>query len=210
MKKLLLLPLLFLAIECCPCKKSTAATVGGPVAPGGAEVQIDLPQQFHLRNRGGSDGAGLCVFASLKHAAVWQDVDALTNIFEWMFRHPGGGYPDKVDRVIAQICKEKNVPVPPYLQVQGKDLEILKKALASGRMPCVTYSYSPTHRYGGRIAHMVNILHGEGDLWCVLDNNFPKTYEWMDTREFSHSYLAGGSGWAVIFLDNGPPPIPEN
>ena len=80
-----------------------AATVSGPVAPDGTEAQCDLPREFHVRNRGGSDGAGLCVFASIKHAAIWQDVGPLKNIFEWMFTRPGGGWPEKVDQVNTQI-----------------------------------------------------------------------------------------------------------
>ena len=49
------------------------ASVNGPVAPDGEEVQNDLPKEFpHIRNRGGSDGKGLCVFASLNHSAIWQ------------------------------------------------------------------------------------------------------------------------------------------
>src|SRR4051812_43190599 len=134
------------------------ATVGGPVAPNGTEIACDLPKDLQVKNRGGSDGAGLCVFASLKHSSQWQNIDATRSIFEWMFNHPGGGWPEKVDQVIAQICKEKGSPRPDYIQVQGKDLAILKLASKTGRMPAVTYSVSPTGRYGGRtIAHMVSL-----------------------------------------------------
>ncbi len=186
------------------------ATVSGPVAPDGTEVQNDLPPQFHVKNRGGSDGAGLCVFASLKHSAIWQDIAPLQDIFEYMFTRPGGGYPEKVDKVIRDICKQKAVPVPPYIQVEGSDIEILKLACKTGRLPGVTYGYSPSGRYGGRrIAHMVTLLSADDKNFCVLDNNFPKTYEWMTPQEFQGAYRADG-GWAVIFLDSGPPPVPEN
>ena len=185
-----------------------AASVGGPIAPDGTEVQNDLPPEFHVRNRGGSDGAGLCVFASLKHSAIWQEVTPLKEIFEYMFNYPGGGYPEKVDAVIKAICQKKGVPVPPYIQVQGRDIEILKLACKTGRIPGVTYSFSPSGRYGGRkIAHMVTLLSADDKNFCVLDNNFPKTYEWMTPQEFSRTYAPG---WAVIFLDSGPPPVPQN
>lgn len=187
-----------------------SANVTGPVQTDGTEVQLDLPQEFHLRNRGGSDGAGLCVFASIKHAAIWQSVHPLDHIFEFMFSRPGGGWPEKVDKMIHLLCREKNVPVPDYLQVTGQDIEILKLAAKTGRLPCVTYSFSPSGRYGGRrIAHMVNLLHADDKWFVVLDNNFPKSYEWMTPAEFSRSY-GGRSGWSVILLDSGPPPVPEN
>jgi hypothetical protein len=187
-----------------------AASVNGPTAPDGTEVQNDLPQSLHVKNRGGSDGAGLCVFASLKHSAVWQDVTPLTDIFEYMFTKPGGGYPDKVDKVIKDICTKKGVPIPPYIQIEGSDIEILKLACKTGRIPGVTYGYSPSGRYGGRrIAHMVTLLSADAKNFCVLDNNFPRTYEWLTPQEFQGAYRADG-GWAVIFLDSGPPPVPEN
>ncbi len=187
-------------------------TVAGNVAPDGAEVQIDLPRALHLKNRGGSDGAGLCVFASLQHAAHWQDAAPLTEIFQWMHTKPGGGWPEKVDRVVAELCRARDVPRPDYLQIQGTDVGLLRRACESGRMPSVTYGYSPTGRYGrARIAHMVNLLHAD-DRWCaVLDNNFPGTIEWMSPAEF-HKVWTGpsGQGWAVILLSAGPPPVPMN
>jgi len=187
-----------------------AASIEGPKHKDGTEVSCDLPLEFHLRNRGGSDGAGLCVFASIKHSAIWQSAYPLDYLFEYMFTRPGGGYPEKVDRMIAGLCKQKNLPVPDYLQVTGSDLEILKLACKTGRLPAVTYGYSPTGRYGGRrIAHMVSLLHADEKNFVVLDNNYPKTYEWMSPAEFQGVY-GGRSGWAVILLDSGPPPPPEN
>jgi hypothetical protein len=187
------------------------ARVGGPVAPDKTEVQNDLPQSFHIRNRGGSDGAGLCVFASLKHSAIWQEVSALKGIFEYMFTRPGGGYPEKVERVIRDICQQKGVPVPYYIQLQGPDIEVLKLACKTGRLPSVTYGWSPSGRYnnGDVGPHMVTLLHADDNWFCVLDNNYPGTYEWMTPAEFKRSFTRYG-GWCVIFLQPGPPPVPEN
>lgn len=188
------------------------AKVGGNIAPDGREIQVDLPSRFHLKNRGGSDGAGLCVFASLKHASIWQNVSATENIFEYMFSRPGGGWPEKVDKMIDSLCKEKGFKKPEYIQYQGRDLSLLKTALKSGRMACITYNYSPTGRYGGsRIAHMVNCCHLD-DKWAgILDNNFPGSIEWMDLDTFVKVWTGGrGNGWAIVFLDPGPPPPPHN
>jgi hypothetical protein len=188
-----------------------AALVAGPVAPDGTEVQNDLPRPFHVRNRGGSDGAGLCVFASLQQSACWQDVEPLTGIFEWMTTKPGGGWPEKVDRVVDEMCRAKKIKKPAYLQIEGTDFELLRRACQTGRIPAVTYAFSPSGRYGkAKIAHMVNLLHAD-ERWCaILDNNFPGTIEWMTPAEFERVWTGGGKGWAVILLADGPPPPPIN
>jgi hypothetical protein len=191
------------------------AKVGGKLAPDGkTEIQIDLPGNLHRRNTA-SRGLGLCVFTSIHHAALWQDIPLLQEFPKYLIDKgiPGGGYPDKVSSLIARIAKEKGVPEPDYIQVEGHDLEILKLACRTGRMPCVTYSFSPTGRYGGqRIAHMVNIAHGDDAFFAVLDNNFPgaAAYEWMSPDEFRRTYTGGRSGWSVVFLSPGPPPPPKN
>jgi hypothetical protein len=195
-----------------PCPRYyPEAVVAGNVAPDGTEVQLDLPSNLHLKNRGGSDGAGLCVFASLTHSGRWAEDSTFKGLFEYMWTRPGGGYPEKVDRIVHQYCTEKGVPKPSYLQVEGKDLEVLKSATKNGLMPGVTYSYSPTGRYGGQhIAHMVTLVHLD-DTWAgILDNNFPGTVEWMTPTEFQKTYTGGGNGWSVILLKDGPPPVPHN
>lgn len=210
MKRFVVLVLL-LAFGRSSFAQSKSAHVSGPVNRDGVEVQVELPSKFHVKNRGGSNGAGLCVFASLKHASIWQNVGATRDIFEYMFDKPGGGWPEKVDKVIEAICKSKGVAVPDYCQYQGRDAEFLVKALKTGRMVGVTYSFSPTGRYGGkRIAHMVDLVHAEGDWFCILDNNFPGTYEWMDRQTFLRTWSGGGNGWAVVFLAPSPPPVPKS
>lgn len=191
---------------------ASAAPGQSLTAPDGTEPQIELPKQFHLRNRGGTDGAGLCVWCSLQHAAIMQDVRMLHTIFEWHWKYPGGGWPDRVDKDIAVICKQQGVSVPDYVQYQGRDVNLIKLALKTGRMPCVTYAYSPTGRYGGKkIAHMVNLVHLDDRWCCVLDNNYPGQPEWFEASKFVEVFTGGrGNGWAVIFLNPGPPPSPRN
>jgi hypothetical protein len=187
------------------------ASVGGAVAPDGTEVFCDLPADLHVRNRGGSDGSGLCVFASLRHSGQWQNDPVFTGLFEWMFHRPGGGYPEKVDRVIEAYCKERSLQRPDYIQLEGDDLGPLRLACSRGLMPGVTYNFSPTGRYGGqRVAHMVSLVHLDDRWAAVLDNNFPGTIEWMDPPTFKQVYTGGRSGWSVILLRDGPPPIPRN
>lgn len=184
--------------------------VGGSVGGRDNTIQCDLPGDLHQKNTGGSDGAGLCVFASMRHAGRWQNDAAFEGLFDWMRHHPGGGYPEKVTKMLDQYCKEKGIPKPQYIQVEGKDLEILRLACKTGRMPCVTYSRSPTGRYGGsRIAHMVNIVRCDDEAVWVLDNNYigESNYEKLSPAEFQKVYAPG---WAIILLNPAPPPVPRN
>lgn len=195
------------------------ASVGGPTAPDGTEISCDLPGEYHLKNKGGSDGAGLCVFTSIEHAAKWQNVPQLIGFRDWMTKYPGGSYPSKTAAKIKQISKERNMPEPAYIQIEGsKDLTILELALKTGRAVSVTYERSPTGRYRGqKIAHMVSMMGcdlsangGKGWIW-ILDNNYPgyAAFELMTADEFIRVCNPRGY-WAVILLDPGPPPPPRN
>ena len=183
-----------------------------PLAPDNTPIQLDLPKSLHMKNVGGSDGAGLCVFTSMEHAARWQNIELLFGFQTWCRQRPGGGYPEKVDRYMDAISREKNAEKPRYIQIISRDLNLLRQAFRSGRMVSITYCYSPAGRYGGsRIAHMVTLAHLDDRWACVIDNNFPGTYEWMSPDELLRVAACGqGNYWAVVFLDPGPPPPPTN
>ena len=192
------------------------ASIGGKTSPSGKEVDVDLPDAMQVANVGGSDGSGLCVFTSAMHAARWQRVEALEEFQSWMRKYPGGGWPDKLAQKIKQISVEKGLPEPKFMQAEGSAAELLpivEAALKSGRMPCVTYSFSPSGRYGGRkIAHMVNCVYLDDKHACILDNNYPGSpkYEWITRDEFGRSLTGGRSGWVCVLLDPGPPPLVWN
>lgn len=182
--------------------------VGGRTSPDGAEeILLDLPGAEHLKNVAGRDGSGCCVFTSLEVAGRWANVAQLRGFQQKVAKNePGGGWPEKVDRMLA-----KYAPGVEYVQYSGTDPALLQLALKTGRMPCVTYGYSP--RYGGRVAHMVNLVHYSAKWAAVLDNNFPgeDRYEWMAPDEFLYRWKLGdGNGWAVITLAPPPPPVPVN
>lgn len=184
------------------------ATVGGPVGPGGRQVMCDLPFSSGLRmkNVGGTDGSGLCVFTSLTHAMRY----ALERT-GWEFRQKmqgekGGGWPEKVDAMMSRYC-----PGVRYLQYEGTDPAALDACLQSGRMCSVTYGYG--ERYGHGIAHMVNLVYFDSEFACVLDNNFvgEEQLEWMTRAEFLRRWKLGdprGYGWCVVILRSGPPVLP--
>lgn len=191
-----------------------ALDTGPAVRDGKGEAQLVLPREKRVRNIGGSDGAGLCVFTSIQQAAEWGDVPALKDFQHFMSSRPGGGYPSKVTKMIEACAKGHSLPVPDYLQYEGTDPSVLKLAVKTRRMPCVTYDGRDTH-YRGHIEHMVNIAGWDDkDQWVVIqDNNFPQDdqFDWLTPAEFQSRWLGGSGrqGWAVILLDNGCPPKPK-
>lgn len=199
--------------------RSGKAWVGGPVHADGTEVHVDFPHDRWLKNVGGSDGAGLCVFTSAVHAADWACLRPVLDFRKWMEQRPGGGTPKKFQAMLESYCRERRIAVPDYYQIQdttGAELDLLAEAVQSGHMVGVTYCWSPTGRYQGQtIAHMVNCVAaraGKDRLWCILDNNYvakPTELEWMTESDFKRSYLGLGYGWAIIFLRPGPPPPPR-
>jgi hypothetical protein len=146
------------------------------------------------------------VFASITWSAKYQNERKLAELFEKMRREPGGGYPEKVDRMIAKYGNGAT-----YVQYEGNDPAVLQAALATGRMPCVTYNGQDPH-YPGKIAHMVNLTHLSGKWACISDNNFPEDdqHVWMSPDEFMKRWRGGGMGWCVVLLAPPPPPPPFN
>lgn len=192
-------------------KSSLEIPFGYPLLDGpthqGIEVQCDLPPALRLKNIGGTDGAGLCVFTSINHAARFQNEKDLWDFQRQMSHEPGGGYPEKVDRMLA-----KYAPKVHYVQYEGNDLSVLEKVLASGRMPAVTYDGRDPNYGPLRIAHMVNLIHLDKNWAVILDNNFIKDGEqcWMTREEFASRWRGGDRlAWAVFLSAPAPAPIPQ-
>jgi hypothetical protein len=185
-------------------------STGGGIGPDGkTEVACDLPSDLLFHNVSGRDGVGLCVFASITYAALYQNEPKLTGLFDAMKKERGGGWPEKVDQMIAKHGQGAS-----YLQYEGSDPAILKAALASGRMPSVTYNGHDPHYGNHSIAHMVDLVcYDEGaDLVAIRDNNFtgPNDLVWMSVKEFLRRWKGGGGGWVVVLLAPPPPPPPRN
>jgi uncharacterized protein (TIGR03000 family) len=152
-----------------------------------------------------------CVFTSIMHSARFQNERRLWNFQTDMRKEPGGGYPSKVDAMIARYGAGT-----PYVQHEGADLEFLYAAVHTGRMPAVTYDGFDMH-YRGPISHMVNLVYlGAPDanprMAAILDNNFvgPNQLVWMTAAEFKQRWVGRGGGWAVVLLAPPPPPVPHN
>ncbi|WP_435005177.1 hypothetical protein P12x_003071 [Tundrisphaera lichenicola] len=180
------------------------ATPNGP-RHDGAEVATDLPPEIRVRNTVGTDGAGLCVWASTEMMARYLNVEGLVGIFEALQSEPGGGWPERVDREM-----QKRAPGVKYRQYLGGDLDFIREGIDSGRPVCVTYGYGEF--YGSRtIAHMVLCVAMDDRYTGILDNNDPEHIWWMSTDEFRKRFgWPSGQGWAWYTLAPPPPPPPHN
>ena len=208
------LPILLIAVSVVAADLPIGGKVGGKLAPDGTEIQIDLPGYEHRHNIA-SRGQGCCTQTSMHHSARWQNVPQLMEFHTWVQQKglPGGSYPQEMAKRIKMIAKDRGLPEPSYIQVEGgrEVLDILKAACASGRMPGVTYSFSPTGRYGGaRISHMVSLVHMDDKYAAILDNNYEgdRNYEWLTIDEFVRTFTGGRAGWAIVLLDPGPQRLP--
>src|SRR5438034_1317674 len=102
---------------------AASSQIGGNTSPDGKEeILCDLPGAEQLHNTGGmgprgpGTGAGLCVFTSIEHTGRFQNEATLIGFQKKMTHEPGGGYPDKVDAMLA-----KYAPSVVYVQYTGKD-----------------------------------------------------------------------------------------
>ncbi len=229
--KLLRFVALFLVLLVCiePLKSQAPSgyslpcvTKSGQLAPG-INVDTDYPEIRRMRNVGGSDGAGLCVFTSIAHSFDWHSIDWGRDFREWMRKRPGGGWSAKVTRELQTYCDSKQIAVPEILQVYPTSelklpriLDLLAEAVNSGHMCGITYCFSPTpQRYQGTIAHMVNCvgarLGPQRNIWAIMDNNYIDSIQWMDEATFSKVFSGNGGGWFIAVLNRpDPPPVPRN
>lgn len=179
------------------------AVVGGSVHDG-VELMVDLPIAQHVKNFGApSDSKGLCVFASIDMMARWHHEASLIDIIHKM--STGGGWPEKVDKTIKAMS-----PATQYQQYEGTNPAMLDFSLNRRSPACVTIGYG--ERYGPiTIYHMVLLVHFDDKYACIIDNNFPETYEWMSREEFLRRWVfPSNKGWAITFMSAPPPPIPRN
>lgn len=183
--------------------------------PGKRLVRTNMPINMFIKNKGGSDGAGLCVFTSIYHTGVYQGLP-LKGFRKFMESRPGGGYPEKVDRMLKLYASESKSYLPMYYHLYGKGcMNTLKDALDVGYMVCITWG-TDYHHYGGdTIAHMVNLVYLDNEYGAILDNNFPDEFLWVRRPTFDN--YAAWTGrirddglWAIVFTDNPMPFVKRN
>lgn len=170
--------------------------MGGLSSPDGKTQSVLYGYDGSWPKNIASGGLGCCVFRALSYAARLQAVPALTGLPEKMVRDrvPGGGYPDKVDQLIARYGDGAH-----YFQDTDKDFDILELLIRSQRLPCVDYNGHDPH-YRQAIAHCVNVCaYDKANDWvAILDNNYPGNDQivWMGREQFARRW----GGWLYGLL----------
>lgn len=201
-------------------------TTTTPVHSAGTRAAVDLPPEKHMRNVGGSDGAGLCVPTSQEVAGRWQSIPELDGFQAWCRKRPGGSTPRQLSRDLPLFFASKGVTPPKYLQHEGGDVELLRKAIKTRRMVGITYAgCDPFYGSNTGIAHMVDCAHLDSKLGAIIDNNQPGSWRWMSDTQLinrwqgkqdngrsvlvtdGRQWFEVGGGWLVVWLAPPPPPI---
>lgn len=167
----------------------------------GVKANAPIPAELHIRNEGGSDGAGLCVISSILANGRYQHVPGLEGgkesaLWRSAKERPGGYYPEKLAALVDEV-----MPGEKYASYVGTDPKILEELSAKGYPIGATmntgalYNYAPIH-------HMISLAHyehGKGKWACVVDNNDPGKFHWMPSEEYDRRWIDGGEGWAWIW-----------
>jgi hypothetical protein len=168
----------------------------------GTTANAPIPPKYHVQNEGGSDGAGLCVIASVLCNGRYQQIPGLergkeSELWKVAKSRKGGYYDEKLKKLVKQV-----LPNEKWVSIEGstKDcVDILKRYSAAGYPIAATmstgaqYGYMPIH-------HMISLVHLDANWACVVDNNDAGKYHWMPAKEFLRRFQDGASGWLFVWL----------
>jgi hypothetical protein len=180
----------------------------------GRAAHAPTPARYHVRNEGGSDGAGLCVVSSilangmavgipgfdrpgLDEASGRSDAPGKgSELWTTAKARPGGYSPTKLEALLGEVA-----PAEKWASYVGTDPGILEKLSRAGYPIGATMNTGEL--YGGRrIHHMVSLGHfdRDQDLAMYQDNNRPGVFTWVTAREYARRWIDNGTGWAFSWL----------
>lgn len=170
-----------------------------------------------IKNRGGSDGLGLCVFTSIEWAARMQGVHKLYGLQDFMTRRPGGGWPSKVDQIFKAY--KADVKYLHFVDTSPREyIDLMRECLEVGIYPSITWGGDMTHYRGMRIDHMVSLVDLNDEEVGILDNNFVHEVLYVDSptafRRMAMGTTTNSYFWAVVVYEgsavpkvSGPPQV---
>ena len=165
----------------------------------GTTANAPIPPELHIRNEGGSDGAGLCVISSILANGMYQGVPGLeggkrSTLWRDAKSRPGGYYPGKLEDLL-----KRTMPGEKWFSWEGDGTDLVAAYSAKGFPIGATmntgalYGYQPIH-------HMISVIHLDDSWACVVDNNDPGKYHWMPRREYDRRFVDGKQGWGFVWL----------
>ncbi|MDE2100508.1 MAG: hypothetical protein KGL39_24910 [Patescibacteria group bacterium] len=173
---------------------------------GSVHPNAPIDARWHIRNEGGSNGAGLCVISSVIINGAAQNVADFrlgkeSRLWKVAKRRPGGYSPDKLARLLREVYPELK-----WFSWEGRETDLIRKFSAEGFPVAATmntgqlYHYMPIH-------HMISIPHASTKIVCVVDNNDPGKWHWMPAAEYDRRFVDGGAGWLFVLLERPLAPL---
>jgi hypothetical protein len=165
----------------------------------GVWLNAPIPREYHIRNEGGSNGAGLCVISAIimnGAAAGIADFRLLKNSKLWKSAkaRPGGYSPQKLAALLKELYPELE-----WASVETADAGLIRKYSAAGYQVANTmntgqqYKYMPIH-------HFISTVHADLKMSCIVDNNDPGVWHWFSAAEQDRRFPDGQTGWLVVLL----------
>jgi hypothetical protein len=172
----------------------------------GVKADVPIPPELHLRNEGGSDGAGLCVITSLLINGRYQGIPALADgkasrFWKLAKSRPGGYYPEKLERYLDEL--RETMPGVRWISWEGKVTDLIESYTRRGVPVACTTNTGALYGYQS-IHHYITVAHLDADLACLIDNNDPGKYHWMPRAEFDRRFVDGLQGWLFIWIWDTP------
>ena len=176
----------------------------------GVAIPRPIDPKFHMRNEGGSNGAGLCVISSVIANGNAQGVPGLdapdqngaigkgSPLWTTAKRRPGGYSPDKLARLVDEV-----MPSETYASFITRDPEELAAKLEQlskeGYKVGITMNTGQLYRYMP-IHHMVSNDYFRRDGYAaIVDNNRPGFWSFMPAKEMVRRSFDGGVAWLWIW-----------
>lgn len=195
-KSLLLLPLLALALTGCQPTQRVRLLP----SPQAETPVCNLPKPMHQRNKLGPLGQGSCVHASLVNHLRWLNESALAE--RWWATYGDGEYASRLmQRLdaagINYVFTEKSDPrFLDFCTTQRTGAILWWKP-----SHCCTFEGFASGREIMQSDPKARGLDPNAQYACILDNNYPGTFEYTERSRFVRLW-AGYGGFALCVLDD--------
>jgi len=165
---------------------------------------VNIPHKLRQGNwlRRGTRADGSCCHAAFISLLRWQGQYRLAD--RWRRQHSGGEY-------TFTMMEELDDADVPYAWCQNGDVGFLEWAIRTRRGACIQYMDDPKRFMSlpknKRCYHMVNLVDLTPKYACILDNNDPRRFKWMDRDQFLWNWKAS-EGWAFTPVYSPAAPLP--
>lgn len=165
----------------------------------GVKANAPIPPEMHVKNEGGSDGAGLCVISSILVNGMEQNVPGLESgkgslLWRTAKSRPGGYYPGKLETLLKEV-----MPGEKWFSWEGEGTDLVEEYSRQGYPVATTTNTGALYGYQS-IHHMISNAHLDANWACIVDNNDPGKYHWMPRAEFDRRFVDGAQGWGFVWL----------